>query len=124
MRGTGDVIGWKLDRGQRAELLARFAPRYAKPVADHVTLAVAAADRPLPDPVEATIVGRSDDGEGVEAMVVAVDGATDRPDGSTYHITWSLGEGRRAKESNVVIRECGWSPLDQPVPVRIEPARF
>lgn len=124
MRGTGDVIGWKLDRGQRGELLERFVPRYAKPVVDHVTLAVGAANRPLPDPVDAAIVGRSDDGEGVEAMVVAVDGTTDRPDGSTFHITWSLGEGRQAKESNAVIRDCGWSRLDEPIPVRIEPARF
>jgi hypothetical protein len=124
MRGTGDAIGWKLDRAQRGDLLNRFAPRYASPVADHVTLAVGAARRPLPGPVEAAIVGRSDDGQGVEAMVVAIDGTTDRPDGSTFHITWSLGKGRQAKESNAVIRDCGWSPLDQPVEVRVEPARF
>ncbi len=41
---------------------------------------------------------------GVEAMVVAIDGTTDRPDGSTYHITWSLGDGRRARESNDVLQ--------------------
>ena len=28
-------------------------------------------------------------------MVVELDGTTDRPDGSTYHITWSLGPGRK-----------------------------
>jgi hypothetical protein len=57
-------------------------------------------------------------------MVVAIDGSTDRPDGSTFHITWSLGPGRRARESNDVIREGGWARFDQPIPVTLTPARF
>lgn len=124
MTGKGNVIGWKLDRGERADLLRRFAPRYEEAVADHITLAVGAAHRPLPEPAKAAIVGRSDDGKGVDAMVVMIDGSTDRPDGSTYHITWSLADGRKARESNDVIRERGWSAFDPPIPVTIEPARF
>ena len=62
-------------------------------IADHVTLKSDAASDPLPDPVEARIVGRADDGDSLEAMVVAIDGTVDRPDGSTFHITWSLGPG-------------------------------
>jgi hypothetical protein len=60
----------------------------------------------------------------VEAMVVQIDGTTDRPDGSTYHITWSLAEGREAVESNDVIRKCGWQAVEPPVPVTLEPANF
>ncbi len=71
-------------------------------------------------------IGEADDGAGVPAMVVRIDGTTDRPDGSTFHITWSLdkGRGRRAVQSNDVIRERGWKPLPQPVPVTVRPARF
>ena len=57
-------------------------------------------------------------------MVVELDGTTDRPDGSTYHITWSLGPGRKARESNDVLRERGWDPLRSPVDITLEPARF
>lgn len=124
MGKPGAVIGWKLDRGERGQLLKRFAPSYAEPVADHVTLDADAADKPLPPRVAATIVGRADDGGGVEAIVVAIDGKTDRPDGSTFHITWSLGSGRRAVESNDVIAKCGWERFDRPVPVTVIPARF
>ncbi|HVL30198.1 MAG TPA: hypothetical protein VM326_05740 [Sphingomicrobium sp.] len=124
MAKPGSVIGWKLDRSERAALLERFPPRYADAVADHVTLATNAERKPLPDDVSARIVGRADDGDGVEAMVVALDGSTDRPDGSTFHITWSLAPGRRARESNDVLKERGWDALDQPVPVTVEPARF
>lgn len=116
------VIGWKLDRSEREALLRRFAPRYPETVADHVTLEKGEAR--LPPDVTAKIVGHVDDGEGVEAMVVALNGSTGRPDGSTFHITWSLAPGRRAKESNDVLKERGWDPLEQPIPVTVTPARF
>ncbi len=124
--GRGDsVIGWKLDRDQRRELLQQFPPKFEKVVADHVTLAgKAAADAPLPQETEGEIVGRADDGKGVEAMVVRIGGTTDRPDGSTYHITWSLAEGRRARESNDVLAAQEWERLDLPMPIKLQPARF
>lgn len=118
------VIGWKLDRMERDHLLDRFKPRYATAVADHVTLETQARDKPLPPPVDAAIVGRTDDNRGVEAMVVTIDGATNRPDGSTFHITWSLAEGRRAVESNDVIRDRGWARFDDPIPVTLSAGRF
>lgn len=124
--GSGHrVIGWKLDQDQRLELLQQFAPRYDNVVADHVTLqSKAAADAPLPEEGHGEIVGRADDGEGVEALVVAIGGTTDRPDGSTYHITWSLADGREARESNDVIRDRGWTAFDLPMPVTLHPALF
>ena len=119
------VIGWRLDRAERAALLRRFPPRYSNMIADHVTLqSKVAADAALPDETEAEIVGRTDDGEGVEALVVRLAGATARPDGSVYHITWSLEEGRRARESNHVIAEHGWTPIARPLPLALEPARW
>lgn len=124
MAKPGSVIGWKLDREQRTELLKRFPPRYGQAVADHVTLEDKAEDKPLPPHVKAEIVGRADDGEGVEAMAVTIDGTTERPDGSTFHITWSLGPGRKAKESNDVLKQRGWKELDHPMPVTVQPARF
>ena len=119
------VIGWALDREQRKELLQQFPPKFGNVVADHVTLAAKAKqDAALPCERLGEIVGRIDDGEGVEALVVAIDDSTDRPDGSIYHITWSLGEGRRAKESNDVIARLGWTAIDLPMPVRLIPSRW
>ncbi|MDB5699107.1 MAG: hypothetical protein JWN69_1911 [Alphaproteobacteria bacterium] len=78
------VIGWKLDRAQRSELLERFPPRFPQTVADHVTLRPRVArDSELPRETEGEIVGRIDDDAGVEAMVVRIDGTTGLPDGST-----------------------------------------
>jgi hypothetical protein len=121
------VTGWKLDREERKQLLARFPPEWPEVIADHITLdAEGDCGDSLPNATHAEIVGGINDGEGLQAMVVAIDGITDRPDGSTYHITWSLDRqrGRKAVESNEVIAQRGWRPLDNPVPIQIVPARF
>ena len=125
MTRPGTVTGWKLPRDLREQLLERFPPQYDNVVADHVTLNVNAnRETPLPRDVEAEVVGRADDGRSLECLVVEIDGTTERPDGSVYHITWSLGPARTAKESNDVLREQGWEHIDKPVPIELEPARF
>ena len=122
----GFVTGWKLPRGGELDrLIERFPPKYDRVIADHVTLqAGASQEAPMPRRVAAEIVGHADDGASLECLVVAIDGTTDRPDGSTYHITWSLEPGRKAKESNDVLRDRGWDRLDRPIPIELEPAKF
>lgn len=123
--GEDWVAGWKLDRRQRTELLGRLPPRHAFVVADHVTLQGGLTHEcHAPPPCRAAIVGRADDGSGVEAMVVTIDGTTDRPDGGTYHVTWSLGPGRHARESNTVIARLGWKAMAEPIPIEVHPAIF
>lgn len=124
--GEGNsTIGWKIDRAQRKELLQQFPPRYRNVDADHVTLRTRSAeDSALPEEVLGEIVGRVDDGRGLEALVVAIGGTTDRPDGSTYHITWSLEPGREAQQSNDVLAARDWTVLDLPMPVRLKPQRW
>ena len=125
MAKPGTVIGWKLPRSEREQLLVRFPPRYAKVIADHVTLHVGAtAATPLPHKPNARIVGRADDDNSLECLVVELDGTTGRPDGSTYHITWSFGAGRTARQSNDVLRDRGWQPISTPLRVDLDPARF
>lgn len=124
MAKPGTVVGWKLSSEERSRLLALFEPKYANVIADHVTLhAGANALTPLPAQVQARIVGRADDGDSLECLVAELDGTTDRPDGSTFHITWSLGPGRTARESNDVLTR-GWTALDDPTPIALNPARF
>ena len=125
MATPGTVTGWKMGRDDRDMLLQRFPPKYDKVIADHVTLRTGAtAETPLPAKPEAQVIGRADDGNSLECLVVELDGTTDRPDGSTYHITWSLGPGRKARESNDLLRDEGWDYIQEPLGVELEPARF
>lgn len=120
------VIGWKLDRDQRERLLDRFPPRYPDAIADHVTFKVGDGADPPAEPVNAEIVGHADDRDGLECLVVAIDGSTERPDGSTFHITWSLdrSKGREPRESNDLLRDLGWSSLREAIPMKLDPARL
>lgn len=121
------ITGWKLDRAEREELLRQFPPRWPDVIADHVTLASrSAGPQPMPTAREGLIVGRVDDGEGLQALVVSIQGTTDRPDGSTFHITWSLDRlrGRQAVQSNEVLARLGWEQLAEPVPLTLIPASF
>jgi hypothetical protein len=113
-------VGWALDGADRERLLKDFPPAYPNVVADHVTLGLDGSGPP-PRAGRAEVVGRTDDGAGVQALVVRIDGTTDRPDGSTYHLTWSLGPGRRAVESNDVLAARGWERIDPPRPIRLIP---
>ena len=66
------VIGWRLDRAERAALLRRFPPRYSNMIADYVTLrSKVAADAALlhglmADDQPAGLLHRLDDGVNVE----------------------------------------------------------
>jgi hypothetical protein len=126
MAKPGTATGWKLPEVERELLLQRFPPKYENVVANHVTLRTGVtSETPLPEkPSRSKVVGRADDGHGLECLVVELNGTTDRPDGSTYHITWSLGAGRRARESNDVLRDKGWDYLEAPVATELTPARF
>lgn len=116
--------GWLLPDDERVRLLDLFPTRYEQPVAHHVTLDFNVPEtQPLPVAGFGEIVGMVDDDEGVQALIVAIDGTTDRPDGSTNHITWSLGGERTAAESNIVIAEYGWKPVE-PTLVRLVPCFF
>lgn len=121
------VTGWKLEASDRGQLLARFEPLFPDVIADHVTLRTGTDYKtPLPREMRGEIVGEVDDGTGVQALVVRIGGSTDRGDGSTYHITWSIdrARGRRPVESNDVIARLGWRSLPEPIPIRLSPARF
>ena len=118
-----EIIGWKLNPRDRDELLRRFPPRYDNVVADHITFGPSAGFT-LPDVTVAEVVGIADDGMGVQALVAELGGTTDRPSGGTFHITWSLAEGREAVESNEAIKQCGWDHVGETPKVRLEPASW
>lgn len=117
-------VGWALDPQQRTHLLQTFPTKYARVIAHHVTLRVGVtSDVPLPQAHEGMIVGVADDQMGVQALVVAIGGTVRRPDGGRYHITWSLAQGRKPVESNHVIAQQGWDPVD-PVQIQLIPTFF
>jgi hypothetical protein len=117
-------VGWALPANERARLLGLVPAAYERTIAHHVTLAFGVGpDHPLPKATGGEVVGIADDGDGVQALVVAIEGSTERPGGGRYHITWSLGPDRSPVESNNVIQTRGWSAIG-PIPIVLTPRFF
>ena len=118
------VKGWKLDLEHRAMLLKRFPPVWPDVIADHVTLMPSSTEKnTVPEADHGKVVGHVNDGDGLQALVVEIDGTTVRPDGRTYHITWSIdrARGRKPKDSNDVLARSGWEPLNNPIVISLIP---
>jgi hypothetical protein len=58
----------------------------------------------IPTIHSATIVGRLQVTD-MDILVVAINGATTRPNGGTYHITWSINKdaGKKPNDSNLCL---------------------
>lgn len=124
---AGYFLGWKLPESERARLLQIFKPTFPDVIADHVTFLFGVKDTlPLPSETEGRIVGYATDNERVEALIVEIGGTTARPDGRTYHVTWSIDRSKGAKPvyANEIIRTGERSDLAQPITVALVPQRF
>lgn len=97
-----------LTEDARDHLLSVFPPKYDRMVAHHVTYKF--PDTTLPPESDLSVVGFAE-GDGVQALVVAVNGSTRRPDGGTFHITWSLAVGKKPVQSNDLLKSTHWQSV-------------
>ena len=107
-------IGWLLSAEDRASLLKKFEPAYSDVIAHHITFSQD-TKLALPDVKKFEVVGIADDLNGVQALVIALDGNTARTNGRHYHITWSIDRAKGCKpvDSNAVIAAEGWVDVDK-----------
>lgn len=93
--------GWAIPDIERWKLILLQPPVYPRVIVHHCTHTFGVDESfPLPLKVPAVILGFADDGTGVQCAILEIGGHSERPDGSVFHITWSLAEGRKAVESN------------------------
>ena len=99
-----------LEEEARASLLEMFPPKYNKTIAHHITLEFGVGEATaIPEDAEIAIIGHVDNHDGLEALVVTVDGTAARPDGGYYHITWSLNPLRyKPVDSNKLVKHLPW----------------
>lgn len=112
-----------LDPLSRKTLEKRFPPKYPDFIGHHITNEFGVdKDAKLPEAANIKVIGRADDGKGLEALVVSVDGKRERPDGKLYHLTWSLDKeaGRKPVESNDLVERGRWT-LTLPIEITTKP---
>jgi len=88
---------YELAEVSKEALLKAFPPKYPTVVADHITQAFGVpAGTPIPEPTSVKVLGSADDGRGIQALIVEVNGERLRPEGKPYHISWSYDPSKMA----------------------------
>lgn len=105
---------FKLTPESKSYILSRFPPLFDTTKCDHVTYQFGCSkDDPLPQKSTVQVVGYCCE-DGIECLVVTVNGTVLRRDGKIYHITLSLDkELYKPKDSNMIIEKYGWEDLDE-----------
>ena len=119
---TAGYTAYVLTPESREAVLKAFPPKFPDVTAHHVTHQFGGKE--APEAAVVTIEGYASS-EGLEALVVAVNGNTSRPDGNTYHITLSLdrSKGFKPMDSKRVIKEEGWTPVETPFEIQTMPQK-
>jgi len=119
-------IAFELDETSRRRLAQQFPPKYPELIGHHITYkrnVKRNSTENLPEtPKTVNVIGYADDGEGIEALVVSINGSKDRLDGGTYHITWSLDrdKGRKPVDSNNLVATQGFKNVS-PIQIVVKP---
>jgi hypothetical protein len=115
-------LAFELLPATRTSLLGQFKPHFKKVMCQHITVMFNLTDESaalLQEQLanaDLQVVGFQT-GDGVECLVVEVNGSSRRPDGGCYHITLSLADGHKPVESNALIKQQGFQTC---LPVQIE----
>lgn len=112
-----------VDQSSRDMVVRLYPPKFPELIGHHVShqfVRDANVDREIaPSPTTVSIIGYACN-DGLEAFAVAVDGNTLRPDGKTYHLTWSLdrSKGYKPVDSNELVLKGRIQPISPPIPLR------
>ena len=115
-----NISMYVLDEQSRQKLIAKFPPKYPNFIGHHVTVDIG-KDISLPKQAVLKVTGYVDSGDGLEVLVVTVDGTTRRQDGGMYHITWSLDPTKyKPKNSNDLVKSKEYT-LIRSIPITTTP---
>lgn len=95
--------GYELTSDSRNMLLSKFPPKNPTVLGHHITEQFGVpSDHPPPsEPSEVLVIGYIEV-EGLQGLLVSVDGRVHRPTGGKYHVTWSIDKekGRKPVDTN------------------------
>jgi len=113
-----------LTSASREALTHRFPPKYPTFYGHHVTVQFGVKKgTPAPKASTVRVVGHVDSGDGLEVLVVSVNGQTTREDGNTYHITWSINpdSGYAQDDSNKLLQSKRYT-IVRPITILTNPS--
>lgn len=118
--------GYELSEQSRNALAKIFKPKYPEFLGHHITKKFGTnnPDDVPEQPKTAQVVGYADDGEGIEGLLVEIDGVSKRDNNSLFHITWSLdrSKGYKPVDTNKIIKNA--TRLNNPIDIKVTPKLF
>lgn len=108
-------LAYEVPEDARKDLAEMFPPKYPEFIGHHITQTFGVSnpgELAVPQ-AHIKVVGYAEE-DGLEALVVEVNGSKRRPDGKIYHITWSLDrtKGKKPVMSNDLIARGHWLATD------------
>ncbi len=99
-------LAFEVPENARLALAKLLPPKYPDFIGHHITEQFGVPPSEQSRVAKIKVVGHAEE-DGLEALVVEVDGELHRPDGKTYHITWSLdrSKGKKPAMSNALIQQ-------------------
>lgn len=114
----GHYLAFKLSDSSRHTLLLSFHAKFSKVYAHHVTIEFNLTEEKLKkmlgelgtSKVKVYVTGfsRMDD---IECATIKFNGHTKRPDGGTYHLTYSLNPPKKPVDSNSLLLASAGEPM-------------
>lgn len=98
-----------------------YPPAYKNVILEHITYQY--PDKEVAPDVSEVFVWGHMQKNGVQCVLVSVDEKIRRPRGGYFHITYSLDDGHKPVESNLLIEELGVENADSvpPIILNVEP---
>jgi hypothetical protein len=118
-------VGYQLTDASRNKLLELFPPKYSRVFGHHITTKFGTkSEEDIPGYTEdVQVVAYADSGDGLEALVVSINGDVRKADGSPFHITWSLDPNHyKPVDSNKVCQE--HQVKVDPISIQVVPKMF
>lgn len=118
-------VGYELTEHTKKKLMEIFPPKYSRIFGHHITTKFGTSNKEdIPGYTEEVqVIAYSDSGDGLEALVVSVDGDSRKEDGNFFHITWSLDPQKyKPVDSNKLVSTKRQKIT--PIPIQVAPRMF
>ncbi len=106
---------YPLTAGDRASLLTRFPPRFARVIADHISAeGLRSMDKVPEGAATGQVIGVAN-GDKYQALVVTINGRQTTSDGTPFHVSWSVDAGFSSGAIGPAIARDGFKRLAEPI---------
>lgn len=106
-----------LKDSDRESLLKQFPPSHPRVIADHISAeALDSMDRVVDGPATGKVIGYVD-AEGIQSLIVEVNGTHLTSKGTPFHITWSSDPGKRTGSTGALVKRTGFTRLEKPITI-------